>query len=116
MRSLLIAIVVSSLGADATFAQTLPVSPPANPASLTTLQLLAPATPAVGMSPHRQPPTPAQSQQQAYGTAVADCMQMWDSGTHMTKQEWARTCNRVQSRLDNLKIDGLIPEKNRTVR
>jgi hypothetical protein len=31
--------------------------------------------------------------------AITDCMQMWDAGTHMTKQEWARTCRRVQNRL-----------------
>ena len=32
-------------------------------------------------------------------TAIAECMQMWDAGTHMTKLEWARTCRRVQDRL-----------------
>ena len=26
---------------------------------------------------------------------LAQCMQDWDSATHMTKQEWARTCRRV---------------------
>ena len=31
-----------------------------------------------------------QSRQNVYDSAVADCMQMWDSGTHMTKQEWSR--------------------------
>ena len=76
-------------------------------------QRLASVTPLVGVSPHRQSPTLPQSQQQEYDTAVADCMRMWNSGTHMTKQEWARTCKRVQTRLDNLKVDGLIPEKSR---
>jgi hypothetical protein len=47
---------------------------------------------------------------------VADCVQMWDSGTNMTKHEWVRTCKRVQSRLNSLKLDGLIPETNRTER
>lgn len=32
-------------------------------------------------------------------TAVANCVQMWDRGTHMTEQEWLRTCRRVQDRL-----------------
>lgn len=50
------------------------------------------------------PPAPA-----AKGTtdAIADCMQLWDKGTHMSKQEWARTCQRIQTRLQNLKIENL---------
>jgi hypothetical protein len=35
---------------------------------------------------------------------------MWDSGTHMTKPEWANTCKRVQTRLDNLKVDATMPK------
>ena len=34
----------------------------------------------------------------------ADCMRLWDQATHMTKQEWSRTCRRVQSRLDQVQI------------
>ena len=26
---------------------------------------------------------------------LAQCMRDWDAATHMTKQEWARTCERV---------------------
>ena len=33
--------------------------------------------------------------------AIADCMQLWDKATHMTKQEWAVTCRRIQSRRDS---------------
>jgi hypothetical protein len=113
MRLHILAFMLFTLGADATSAQTLPASPAASPASLTTLRLLPSVTPLVGVSPHRQSPTPPQSQQQEYDTAVADCMHMWDSGTHMTKQEWARTCKRVQMHLDNLEVDGLISGKSR---
>jgi hypothetical protein len=42
---------------------------------------------------------------------VAACMQTWDSGTHMTKQEWGRACTRIQTRLDNLSRDGVTPRK-----
>jgi hypothetical protein len=42
-------------------------------------------------------------------TDIADCIALWDAGTHMTRQEWARTCRRVQSRLENLKLDGVAP-------
>ena len=37
-------------------------------------------------------------------------MQMWDSGTHMTKQEWLRSCKRVQTRLDNLNVEAVVPK------
>jgi hypothetical protein len=39
--------------------------------------------------------------------AVPECMRLWDPGTHMSKQEWARTCRRIQSRLENLKVENV---------
>lgn len=57
------------------------------------------------------PPAPAPSAvtkaAKPKDNAAADCILLWDAATHMTKQEWARTCHRVQTRLDNLKIDNL---------
>jgi hypothetical protein len=53
------------------------------------------------------PTAQAASAKGANDAAIADCMQLWDKGTHMSKQEWARTCQRIQSRLENLKIDNL---------
>jgi hypothetical protein len=58
------------------------------------------------------PPTPASAAKpdaakkvKAGGTSDADgkvdrltqCLRDWDAATHMTKQEWARTCRRVVS-------------------
>jgi hypothetical protein len=40
---------------------------------------------------------------------IAECLRMWDAGTHMTKQQWARTCERIQSRLESLSIENLEP-------
>jgi hypothetical protein len=40
---------------------------------------------------------------------IAECVKMWDAGTHMTKQQWARTCERIQSRLESLTIENLEP-------
>jgi hypothetical protein len=114
MRSFLLAFMLSCLGADATFAQVKPGLPPASPSTLTALQLLPRNEVAVGISPHRQPLQ--QPGQKEHGRAVADCMGMWDAGTHMSKQVWARTCTRVQTRLDNLKIDGLMPMPTGRVR
>jgi|GEM_PF-1485136 len=39
--------------------------------------------------------------------AIAECMRLWDAATHMTRQEWARTCARIQSRLENLRLENL---------
>ena len=41
---------------------------------------------------------------------IADCVRLWDKGTHMTRGEWLTTCRRVQGRLDNLKIDPIEPK------
>ena len=86
------------LGASTAFAQTISRSASPSPASLTVLRLL---------------PSTAQSKQKEHEGAIAACMRMWDSGTHMSKGEWAATCKRIQSRLDNLKIDWLIPQTKR---
>ena len=40
----------------------------------------------------------ALARNKAYEAAVADCEEMWDRGTHMSKQDWSRTCRRVQDR------------------
>jgi hypothetical protein len=137
MRLLLIAILTVGLGTEATFAQTntLGSSPPDSPASLakagappplpllptTASRTISPIPSAIigptptGVSPPRKSLS-LQSVQSAYHSAVADCMQMWDSGTHMTKQEWSRTCKRVQTRLDNLNVDVVMPKLNAQVR
>ncbi len=43
---------------------------------------------------------------ESYGSGtrslVADCMALWDRGTHMTKLEWRRTCQRTKNALDQL--------------
>jgi len=36
--------------------------------------------------------------------AIGDCERTWDSGTHMSKQDWSRTCRRVQLRLKRLDV------------
>ena len=117
MRLLLIAIMTFSLGAGATFAQTPPSgagSPQGNPASgrradVTTSPSAA-TFDATGTLPQRLTPNRAQSRQNVHDNAVADCMQMWDSGTHMTKQAWLHTCKRIETRLDNLNVKSLMPK------
>src|SRR3990172_10370562 len=113
MRLLLFAIVISSLGAGATFAQTgiggsspigvAPGSPEGSAASLKNAEVLLPSGPSA-TTPGASPPTGISRHKQSPSAAVTDCMQMWDSGTHMTKQQWLRTCTRVQTRLDGLNV------------
>jgi hypothetical protein len=75
---LLLIAVALSLGAGATFAQIPTRTPPILPA----LRL--------------------------HDSGIVDCVQMWDAGTHMTKQEWSRACRRVQTRLDRLDAEAII--------
>ncbi|MGE3700849.1 MAG: hypothetical protein AB7G08_18900 [Hyphomicrobiaceae bacterium] len=76
---------------------------------------------ALGQSTGSLPTAPAQAPaSKGMADALADCMQLWDKGTHMTKREWSRTCHRIQSRLQNLKIENLkgmgldAPKRSRT--
>jgi hypothetical protein len=67
-----------------------------------------PTTGAIG----KEDPKAAAAKKTADG--IAECMKLWDAKTHMTKGEWARTCKRVQMRLESLKVDssmGLPPKK-----
>jgi hypothetical protein len=34
------------------------------------------------------------------GESLQACMGFWDSGTHMTRAEWRRACQRTRNRLD----------------
>ena len=44
------------------------------------------------------PAQDALARDKAYKAAVTNCEEMWDRGTHMSKQDWSRTCRRVQDR------------------
>lgn len=48
--------------------------------------------------------TEAETKRRAHVAAVRNCEQMWDRGTHMSAQEWARACRRVQNRLKLLDL------------
>ena len=97
MRILIAASLALAASAGATLAQT--GSAPSGPAS----------TPS-GRAASAKPATPAEAARAAKVAAdevMAECMRLWDKGTHMTKQEWSSTCRRIQSRLENLKVENL---------
>src|SRR5262245_59562755 len=54
-----------------------------------------------------RPAPEAALRKSAVEDSKAECIKMWDAGTHMTKQEWANTCARIQTRLESLKVDDL---------
>jgi hypothetical protein len=84
------------LSVGAALAQTGSIAPAPAP-SATTAAKPAP----IAVSPA------ARTGKSAVAEAKAECMRMWDAGTHMSRQEWSRTCDRIQTRLDNLKIENL---------
>jgi hypothetical protein len=41
-------------------------------------------------------------------------MGFWDKGTHMSKQEWRRSCERTLNRLETLKAEAMKAEPDKT--
>jgi hypothetical protein len=41
------------------------------------------------------------------GERYADCIKLWDSQTHMSRVDWARTCRRIENRLQNLQVENM---------
>jgi len=89
MRLIVLSMVLA-LGAGAALAQTGTLTP-------------APAASAAPAQPGKAP----RASKSALEDSKAECIGMWDAGTHMTKQEWASTCTRIQTRLENLRVDDL---------
>jgi hypothetical protein len=73
-------------------------SNPQDPAAVGSGRVTTPGTGGAG-GPTKTGKNPASE-------TVSDCMKIWDPGTHMSKADWARTCRRVQGRLDDLKGAG----------
>ena len=100
---LLVLVIVTGLGTGPALAQTNgggssasaagAGSPDGNPTSLN----------------HRLP-SAALPPAQEHDRALAACKEMWDAGTHMTKQQWSNTCKRIQTRLDNLGAETTMPK------
>jgi len=70
----------------------------------------APSASAPGPDKSGEKAAPAEAGRAPKGSveeAIAECMRLWDAGTHMSKQQWSSTCRRVQSRLENLKVENL---------
>jgi hypothetical protein len=68
------------------------------PSPMEILAALAPASPAAVKADPKTDATKKASTGMAAEPKVdplAQCLRDWDAGTHMTRQEWARTCRRV---------------------
>ena len=66
---------------------------------------IAPTPPASARA--AAPETTTRTTRSAVDDSKAECIKMWDAGTHMSKQEWANTCARIQTRLENLRVEDL---------
>jgi hypothetical protein len=66
---------------------------------------IAPTPPA--SAPGAAPEIATRTSRSAVEDSKAECIKMWDAGTHMSKQEWANTCARIQTRLENLRVEDL---------
>jgi hypothetical protein len=87
------------LGAGVVLAQAAP--PPAAPTPVPP-KAAAPTSP---KSPATAPPTPTAKARAKEN--IAECVRLWDAATHMTKQQWLSTCERIQTRLENLRIENM---------
>jgi hypothetical protein len=98
-----------------------PAAKPAAPAA----QPQAAATPAPAQPPTQQPTTPtpmattpatpgpvARGPEQEY----RECLALWDAKTHMTRSEWAATCRRIQTRLNDITAQTQVNQGRRRVR
>jgi hypothetical protein len=90
MRTAIVTLLSLALGVGAALAQSAPIPPGPTTGTIS-------KTPAESRTPAVAKSTTAEG--------VAECMKLWDAGTHMSKAEWSATCKRVQSRLENLKIN-----------
>jgi hypothetical protein len=56
-----------------------------------------PATDAIAAPAVRtaQVPKPSDEERKRIAEYLAQCLKDWDAGTHLTKKEWARVCQRV---------------------
>jgi hypothetical protein len=95
---------------------------PGGPAGPPTPRQVTPNTPPLGQAPQgsggRPQPgganttVPAKEPNKTGNDySLAECMGLWDGGTHMTKGQWRASCQRVQNRLNNL---GVIAEETGT--
>ena len=67
------------------------------------------ATPAVPPLSPLPPTRTTDAKPDTLEERVADCIRLWDAGTHMTKREWAVVCRRVQLRLQEVKPGAMAP-------
>ena len=64
----------------------------------------APSMPTLDQSTHQLGSSGAESSTEKLGPpddareeSLADCLSFWDPGTHMSKDEWRRTCERTMN-------------------
>jgi len=64
--------------------------------------LLATLILATGQALAHTPDTSREDTRVVTKSQPPDCMALWDPATHMSKPDWARSCGRVQGRLEEI--------------
>jgi hypothetical protein len=59
---------------------------------------------AVRAAPSTAATSTEENKEKEYAAAIANCEGMWDRGTHMSREQWSRTCRRVQARLKQMEL------------
>jgi hypothetical protein len=71
------------------------------------------ATLAVAVPARAEEPATAEPPKSLATESLESCMARWDAKTHMTKDDWRRTCKRVSDeRSEYLRKQGALPPKN----
>jgi hypothetical protein len=104
MRACWMAALLLAGGASAALAQIAP-APPQAPKAIVQAQMGGPATGDKKGRPGVKA-QPADSDKSASGVSdsLASCLAMWERATHMSRQEWARACQRVDDRLRSISV------------
>jgi hypothetical protein len=103
LRPLLAGGLLLALGSIASSQSTPSADEAFSPMELISSMSLRPAPPAAGAKPDMAKKVKAGSTPDAVKSddrtadPLSQCLRDWDAATHMTRQEWARTCRRVVS-------------------
>jgi hypothetical protein len=106
MRPCLIVSLLLAAGASAALAHTVPQALPHGASAVLQAQMGAPAAPKKGrpVAKAAEPESDKATGDKATTDSLRSCLAMWERATHMSRQEWARACRRVDERLRTITV------------
>jgi hypothetical protein len=103
MRACWMVALLLAGGASAALAQIAPAPPQARKA-IVQAQMGSPAAGDKKGRPGVKAPPDSDKSASAVTDSLASCLAMWERATHMSRQEWARACQRVDDRLRSISV------------